>query len=153
METQLGCRPSYAWRSICNVRVVLEMGLGWRVVVKVFEYGVMLVSLTLTHVWCFLPTLQWTQMLELLPSWIMARVGGIMISFTGSLTQVMWLEFVVFLVSPLRQPDRIMWSEYNYSKICLISPIVLLGLCCIYNERDYKINSIRFRDCFEVELY
>jgi hypothetical protein len=31
MEAALGYSPSYAWRSICHAREVLNSGLGWRV--------------------------------------------------------------------------------------------------------------------------
>jgi hypothetical protein len=31
MEANIGCRPSCAWRSICQTIGVLELGLGWRV--------------------------------------------------------------------------------------------------------------------------
>jgi hypothetical protein len=31
MEAKIGSRPSHAWRSLCQAREVLELGIGWRV--------------------------------------------------------------------------------------------------------------------------
>jgi hypothetical protein len=31
MAAGVGCHPSYAWRSICQARKMLKLGVGWRV--------------------------------------------------------------------------------------------------------------------------
>jgi hypothetical protein len=52
IEAKVGYRPSYAWRSICQTREVLKVGVGWRMGNgEILDFGVMLGSLPLTLVY------------------------------------------------------------------------------------------------------